>query len=133
MSVARCIRFHFPLMLLMCLITQKNRRLCVYSGCMQLFLSQTWAKWTSLNFSRCVVYFDNKFKAIWTTSKNLGWTMLFFVLTKLLFYQRYYSFIGFMHGRPVIYFAQRKYPATNITFFICTYTTVKHTIILNIV
>ena len=43
----------------------------VQPGFLQLFLNQTWVKCTSLDSSRCVVYFGIRFHSIWAASKKL--------------------------------------------------------------
>ena len=43
----------------------------VKSGFLQFLLTQTSVKCTSLDSSRCVVYFGTRFETIWTASKNL--------------------------------------------------------------
>ena len=52
----------------------------VYFGFLQLFLSQTRVRWTSLNSSRCLVYFGNRFQAIRAASKNLEQDECFCIL-----------------------------------------------------
>ena len=42
----------------------------VQSRFLQLFLTQTWVKCTSLDSSRSVVYFGTRFMAIWRASKK---------------------------------------------------------------
>ena len=44
----------------------------VQSGFLQLLLTQTWVKCTSLNSSRRVAYFGKILEAVWTASKNLA-------------------------------------------------------------
>ena len=43
----------------------------VQPGFLQLLLTQTWVKCTSLDSSRCVVYSDIRFKAIRAASKKI--------------------------------------------------------------
>ena len=43
----------------------------VHPGFLQLLLTQTWVKCTSLNSSRCVVYSGIRFKAIRAVSEKL--------------------------------------------------------------
>ena len=45
----------------------------VQPGFLQLLLTQTWVKCTSLNSSKCVVYSGIRFKAIQAASKNYSW------------------------------------------------------------
>ena len=43
----------------------------VYSGCVLLFLNQSWVKCTSSNSPRCVAHFGNRFKTICAKSEIL--------------------------------------------------------------
>ena len=43
----------------------------IQAGCLQLLLTQTWVKCTSLDSSRCAVYSGIRFKAIRAVSKKL--------------------------------------------------------------
>ena len=60
----------------------------VKSGFLQFLLTQTSVKCTSLDSSRCVVYFGTRFETIWTASKNLEqdeWWKVGSTMSPLLF------------------------------------------------
>ena len=78
----------------------------VQTGFLQLLLTQTWVKRTSLNSSRCVVYSSTRFKAIRAASKKLEqdewWKIRFssvhLVVLLLIYYYFLYKFFQWTIG-----------------------------------